>query len=173
MFILSVIVAVAGYVLFSLGMYEIATNRGIHNSWIAWIPVARKWMLGCISDQYQFVQRNTRTRRRAALVVLPVLEAVLAVVSFFLGIFRLILSMENGGSLGTAAWIIMAVLALVRLLSFILETVAVYDLHRSCNPDNAKLHLVLGIFIPCFRAVVIFLERNLELGMPPRKVQTE
>ena len=171
MFTLSVFAWLANYVLASWGMYELARSRKIHNPWIAWIPVVRGWMLGCISDQYRYVQRGIRSARRIALLVLPVLEAVLTVVSFFQGVFRFVLSAEQGGSLNTAAWIIVAVLALVRILYFVLENMAVYDLHRSCNPSQAKLNLVLGMFIPCFRSIVIFMERDKELGMPPRTVQ--
>jgi len=173
MFTLSVFAWIADYALSSWGMYELALSRKIHHPWIAWIPVVRGWMLGCISDQYRYVQRGIRSVRRIALLALPILEAVLAVVSFCLGIFRFVLSAEQGGSLNTAAWIIVAVLALVRLLYFVLENLAVYDLHRSCNPSQAKLNLVLGMFIPCFRSIVIFLERDKELGMPPRTAQEE
>jgi len=47
---------------------------------------------------------------------------------------------------------------------------------ESCRAGEllmCKLNLVLGMFIPCFRSIVIFLERDKELGMPPRTAQEE
>lgn len=169
MFSLSVTLAAVSYVFLALGLQTIARQRGINNPWLAWVPVARNWLLGCISDQYQYVKQGRSTRRRTLLVVLPVVEAALMAVSFVSGLFAMILNAEAGATLDTTSALLAASLLLVRLVSFVFQTLAVYDLHRSCRPDYAKLLLVLGILIPCVRAVAVFLFRDQEQGMPPRR----
>lgn len=166
---LSITAAAVSYVFLAMGLQQIAKSRGINNPWFAWIPVLRGWLLGCISDQYRFVARGSTTHRRTWLVALPALEVVLWIISFFVGVFHLILSAEPGSALDTTSVVMLALLSLVRIAYFILENMAVYDLHRSCNPENAGLFLVLGMVIPCFRALVVYMNREKELGMPPRK----
>lgn len=165
----SITAVAVSYVFLAMGMQQIARSRGINNPWFAWLPVFRGWLLGCISDQYRFVARGSTTRRRTWLVALPVLETVLWIISFFVGVFHLILSAEPGSALDTTSIVMLALLTLVRLAYFILENMAVYDLHRSCNPENAGLFLFLGMVIPCFRALVVYMNREKELGMPPRR----
>ena len=165
----SITAVAVSYVFLAMGMQQIARSRGINNPWFAWLPVFRGWLLGCISDQYRFVARGSTTRRRTWLVALPVLETVLWIISFFVGVFHLILSAEPGSALDTTSIVMLALLTLVRLVYFILENMAVYDLHRSCNPENAGLFLLLGMVIPCFRALVVYMHREKELGMTPRR----
>ena len=45
------------YVFQSLSLYAIARRRGIAHPGLAWVPVAYSWILGSISDQYQYVVR--------------------------------------------------------------------------------------------------------------------
>lgn len=169
MYSLGITAAAVSYVFFSMGLYEICRRRGISNPWLAWIPVVRGWSLGCISDQYELVNLGKTTHRRTWLVALPVLEAVMWVVSLFMGILNLIVNPEMGTMTTLAAMLMpMIVLWLVR---FVVENMAVYDLHRSCNPENASLLLILGMVIPCFRALVVYINRGQELGMPPRRNQ--
>lgn len=67
------IIAIAAYVLGSLGFYGIATRRGIRHAWIAWVPIANGWLLGCISDQYQSVKFGKEKKKRIILLVLNIL----------------------------------------------------------------------------------------------------
>ena len=55
------------YVLQSYGLYTIANRRGIRNSWLAWVPVGNMWILGSISDQYQYVAKGKVKNRRKLL----------------------------------------------------------------------------------------------------------
>ncbi len=168
----SITAAAVSYVFLAMGMQQIAKSRGINNPWFAWVPVLRGWLLGCISDQYRFVTRGSTTHRRTWLVALPILETVLWIISFFVGVFHLILSAEPGSALDTTSVVMLALLTLVRIAYFVLENMAAYDLHRSCNPENAGLFLLLGMVIPCFRALVVYMNREKELGMPPRRSAT-
>lgn len=39
------------YVFYSLGLYEMASRRGIENAWLSWIPVANCFIIGMIAKE--------------------------------------------------------------------------------------------------------------------------
>ena len=55
---------VALYVLRALGVHAIAKNRELKHGWFAWIPVLDQYLLGCISDQYQYVVKGKHKNKR-------------------------------------------------------------------------------------------------------------
>jgi hypothetical protein len=46
--LLFTVIGLAFYVLKSIGLYTLANNRGIENSWLAWIPVADLYIMGLL-----------------------------------------------------------------------------------------------------------------------------
>ena len=40
------IVAVALYIIFSIGLYQMAKNAGLENSWLAFVPIAQMYIMG-------------------------------------------------------------------------------------------------------------------------------
>lgn len=90
----SSLLSLASYVLMALGMYTIAKRRGIRHAWLAWLPVANLWLLGCVSDQYQQVALGKqKTKRRvmmwlyALILILAVIVVVMAV-NWFVGLLN-------------------------------------------------------------------------------------
>ena len=73
--ILGVLAAVwlAGYILGSLGLSRMAQNAGMPRPWLAWIPIARDYLLGGLCDRAVWVWRG---KRRNFAVLLPVLSAL-------------------------------------------------------------------------------------------------
>jgi len=51
----------------------------------------------------------------------------------------------------------------------VITYIALYDLFTSCDPKNNLLYLLLSIFVSITMPIFIFVCRNKELGMPPRK----
>ena len=51
----------------------------------------------------------------------------------------------------------------------VVKLMALHDVYASCDPQNAALYLVLSIFFRFLKPVFLFVSRNLERGMPPRK----
>lgn len=90
----SSLLTLAGYVLMALGMYTIAKRRGIRHAWLAWLPVANLWLLGCVSDQYQQVAWGKQKAKRKTMMWLYVGILVLAVivvalaVNWFIGLLN-------------------------------------------------------------------------------------
>lgn len=177
--LMSSVISIASYVLSSLGCYTIAKRRGIHNPWLAWIPIANLWILGSISDQYQYVAKGKVKNRRKVLIGLPIAITV-AVILIIIGMVVFAVSagvgVMSGGdsaalSIGLAVVLVLAYLAVLVLgiILAVFQYIACYDLYASCSPDNAVIFLVLSIFINITMPIFIFAVRNKDGGMPPRR----
>lgn len=187
-FLIIGLVSLATYVLTSWGTYSIAKRRGIRNPWLAWIPVGNVWILGCISDQYRYVAKGQVKNKRKALLVLNILLYIALIVMLVL-CFVLIFQMISSGfghaqpPMGTDAFeesVIGSVLGLlfvylvmlgVSVAFTILQYMALYDLYASCDPSNKVLYLILNIFVSITLPIFIFICRDKDLGMPPKKAE--
>lgn len=73
------LLSIALYVLYALGLYTIASRRGIPNAWLAWLPVGNVWILGAIADDYRSRQTGKKHKLRIVMMVLTVAMVVLTV----------------------------------------------------------------------------------------------
>lgn len=182
-FFLPTLLGFAGYFLLAWGLYTIAKRRGIHNAWFAWVPLLNRWTLGSISDQYQYVTARKVKNKRKWLLGLSFVPAVLTVVGVVL-VVVFILSVLGHGYSGADGWDAYAWSGLGSLLAWlvvylaiagvsvgiaVLQYIALNDLYKSCDPSNSTAYLLLSIFIPVSMPVLVFLCRNKDAGMPPRK----
>ena len=178
-------IGIAQYVLQSLGFYTIAKRRGIKHPGLSWVPVLNVWILGSISDQYQYVAKGQVKNKRKAMLTLSILSIVGAVVVIAQCIAMTVKTVgystgygyedvEEGfvmGMLGILAGIgfVSLVLIGVSIALAILEYIALYDLYGSCDPQNKVLYLVLSILFSVTMPVFVFVCRNKDEGMPPRR----
>lgn len=177
----SSLVSLAVYVFTALALYTIAQRRGIKKAWLAWVPVVNVWILGSISDQYRYVVKGEVKNKRKILLTVSILNTVFAIVAFVRLIVSVVL-MFTGAAQGVdgmeivrqlmtslAFYIPVMILGIVGL---IFEIMALYDVYTSCDPGNNVLYLVLSI-IPGIntitRPLFLFLCRNQDNGMPPRR----
>lgn len=162
------------YVLQSLGYHKIAKRRGISNSWLAWLPIGNLWILGSISDQYQYVAKGKVKNRRKLLLGLSIallLVYVGVVVVFVIGI---LVSESVGADAGAVLAVLLALLGCfavvaIAIVMLVFQYICLYDLYNSCDPENATLFLVLSILFSLAMPFFIFACRKKDLGMPPRK----
>lgn len=195
---LTSIVGLAGYFMLALGLYTIAKRRGINNPWLAWIPFGQTWMLGCVSDQYQYVVRGQQKSKRKALLWLEILTSVMSVITIISLVNALITSlvgvdwsyasiygeyvyedvyynmtdaqlMQMASSL-TGTLVLAFVLMGLAIALAVVKYMALYDLFRSCDPGTATAFTVLSIFLgSVVTGIVALVDRNKDLGMqPPR-----
>lgn len=157
------ILGVLTYVFSSVGLYTIAKRRGIRHAWMAWIPVANKWILGSVSDQYQYVTGGKVRYNRIILVALAVLSCVMSGVSTE----SVWAAVEGVAALGTLSAGL--VTGLISIAGVVFHFMALYDLYRSCNPGSSTVFLVLSIIFRITEPFFVFSCRNKDLGMPPRK----
>lgn len=170
------------YVLRSLGLHTIAKNRGIRHPWFAWLPVVDQYLLGCISDQYQYVVKGREKNRRKIMLALNILLGILYAAFIVMYILMIVGAIQ--GTVGAMNGNVLVSRLLSRAVSMMLmglpmaglgiaamvfRCIAMYDLYTSCSPSNNVLFLVLGILFPVTEPFFIFFNRKKEDGMPPRK----
>lgn len=179
------LVSLAVYIFSALGLYTIAQRRGLRNSWLAWIPVANVWILGSLSDQYRYVVRNEVRSKRKVLLTLEIIAAVLRLVLTVAAIVTVARSIAFIGMadpdrlveeiLGTLMGMLFLCLPLlgVDIAKAVLYYMALYDVYTSCAPQDNVVYLVLSILFGFTRAIFLFLCRNRDDGMPPRRDQPQ
>lgn len=161
------------YVLNAVGVYRIAKRRGIHHAWLAWIPVGSDWLLGSISDHYQYVVKQKDTGRRKVLLILSAVLAALGggLLGSFIG--AIVSSIQTGPESALAAILLLALFSICTTGIFIAVAVfryiACFDLYRSCKPKNDVLFLVLSILFNVTTAFFVFACSNADEGMPAKR----
>ena len=179
---LPTLISIAVYVFTALGLYTLAQRRGLRNPWLAWIPVANVWILGSLSDQYRYVVRGQVRSKRKVLLTLNIISAVMGLVMTVVivaAVVRWVFSFQAGASeteiVNAILGSVMGVLALcvpwagVAIASAVLSYMALYDIYTSCDPANNTVYLVLSILFGFTQAIFLFLCRNRDDGMPPRR----
>lgn len=172
-YLLMLAYGVVVYVLDSLGMYTVAKRRGIHHPWLAWIPIANLWILGSVSDQYQYVAKGKVRNRRKVLLGLTIATYVLTFIVAFGAGFSTAMGATgaSGDVIGPILLLVIGYLAVfaVAICLAVFQYIAYYDLFVSCNPDNAVVFLILSILFGFLLPFFVFACRKKDLGMPPRK----
>ena len=176
----SMLLGVAAYVLTALAIYTISRRRGLNKPWLAWIPVVNVWLLGSLSDQYQYVVKGENKSKRKwllglnllmwaliiAVIVLAVVVATIALAGSYHNESRMI-SQIMGPAVGIAG--LALPLAGIAIAAVILRYMALYDVFKSLDPDNCVLFLVLSVLFRPTEPFFLFFSRNKDKGMPPRK----
>ena len=159
--------SLATYVLHSSGLHAIAKRRGIRNGWLAWLPVGNLWILGNISDQYQYVAKGKVKNRRRTLLVL----SIVLFAGYCPWLFVTLMSLAAGNEAAALFLLVFGGLLILAVAIWlaVCQYIAYYDLYRSCEPSNAALYLVLSIVISAAMPFFVFACRKKDLGMPPRK----
>lgn len=178
----STLFSIAVYVLTAISLYVIAKRRGLHNAWLAWIPVGSNWLIGSISDQYRYVARGQNKAKRKWLLGLNLASAVLTIVILCMGVSVIGNAIVNAMNfydedaflrsiLGSAIsmFALLVPLLAVAAAAKILGYMAFYDIYKSLDPANCVLYLVLSILFPFTQPFFLIFNRNKDLGMPPRK----
>ena len=169
---------IAAYILTSLAIYSISRRRGLRKAWLAWIPVVNCWLLGSISDQYQYVVKGEIKNKRKWLLILQIVKAVLVMTTAILAIVAtagVIFSFNGAETLRSINGPLMGILGVllpvagVTIAACVIRYMALYDVYRSLDPSNAVLYLILSILFNPTEPFFLFFNREKDLGMPPRK----
>ncbi len=167
------------YILQSLGMYTIAKRRGIRKPWLAWLPVGNMWILGSISDQYQYVAKGRVRNRRKVLTGLTIGMYALMVPVYVLYFMMIILAAaapdavagESALAFMLVVFLVVFAMMTVAIVAAVFQYIALHDLFASCEPNNAVVFLVLSILINVTLPFFVFACRKKDLGMPPKKTE--
>ena len=191
--------AIIAYVLQALALYTIAKRRKIKKPWLAWVPIADVWILGSISEQYQYVVKGAVKSKRKTLLVLNILMTALCFVMIGALIWAFLslmfygldpttvmdelelwaeqpIEMESliegmGTLLFLLVWLIL--LMVFAIWYAVVRWQAIYDVFRSCDPNNSVVYLLVSLFgnfvIEGIYSVFLLICKEKDLGMPPRK----
>ena len=165
---------IAPYILTARAIYTIARRRGLRKPWLAWVPVFNVWLLGSLSDQFQYVTRREDKSKRKWLLGLSALQAALWIAVIVLTIVVAAAAMMGrranvwvGPAIGLAG--VLLPLAAVTVARLVIRYIALYDVFKSLDPDNCVLYLCLSILFRPTEAFFLFFNRDKDGGMPPRK----
>ena len=178
----SSIVSIAVYVLTALSLYTIANRRGIKNAWLSWIPVVNCWIIGSLSDQYRYVVKGEVKNKRKTLLTLNIINAVIGIIMGVVAVITIIGAVQSAVSIrgeeeliGLVLGAVFGILGLclplagVSIAIAVVRFMAMYDIYTSCQPQNNVLFLVLSIIFRITEPFFLFLCRDKDEGMPPRK----
>ena len=168
--LLMLALSIVSYVLGSTGMYRIAKRRGIHHAWLAWVPVGNSWLLGSISDHFQYVVKKKNTGRRKVLLILQLATVVLSG-GYGAAIAAATIAEGDAGSIGAVALSVIIYLIMLgaAIATMVFAYISYYDLFSSCRPGSAVLFLVLGIFFGFTLPFFVFACSGTDMGMPAKR----
>lgn len=177
--VLASLLGLGMYVLRAAGLHQLAKKRGIRCAWLAWVPIAGNWILGSISDQYQYVVKGRVKNNRFVLLILSVVAIALGVAAFALSeeviVGLLSRAIFGGGNVNTVRLVIMTVLAALcvgtAITHLVFSLMAHFDLYRSCVEVFGVICLVATILFCFLEPVFVFVCRDKDQGMPPRKAE--
>ncbi len=174
------LIGLAAYIATAIGLYAIAKRRGIKNAWLAWIPIGNVWILGAISDHYRAVVTGQKKSRRKILLGTGIATSLfgMILVAICLGVvIDMLIALQPGmmeipenvmlraGTIAVAALLLVLPTMVVAIVHAVFYFIALYDVYKSCEPNNAVLYLVLSILISYCRPVFLVLCRNKDEGM--------
>ena len=167
------------YILRSLALHTIANRRGLKNAWLAWVPVGQEWIIGSVSDQYQYLTKGKIQNRRKILLVLQLAAVLISTVFSIINLAGSLVGMLNNyGYAWEYSGMVMNGLGIAGLnflssglsiAAVVFRQMSLYDLYKSCNPKNCVVFLVLGIFFGVTEPFFLMSCRHRDDGMPPRK----
>ena len=165
------------YVMTALAIYVIARRRGLAKPWLAWVPVLNVWLLGSLSDQYQYIVKRQNRSKRLILLVLNVAKPLLAVGAVWFGLealhhIRFGVHLDDIWDLLLGLFGCVLPLTGCAIAYLVIRYMALYDVYRSLDPDNAVLFLALSILMGVTEPFFLFFSREKDDGMPPRRSQT-
>lgn len=176
----SSLLSIASYVLTALALYTLAQRRGIKNPWLSWIPLVNCWIIGSLSDQYRYVVKGEIKNKRKTLLILNILNAVLSIALVIAVVAMVITGFQSAmGSMDVFMSGIMGMvfgvlglcipMTVIGIVTIVIRFMALYDIYTSSSPQNNVLYLVLSILFRVTEPFFLFLCRDKDEGMPPRR----
>ena len=166
-FLVILVVILAGvlvfYILRSMGLYRMAQNAGMQSPWLAWIPVARDYLLGSLCDRAAYCQKG---RKWNLAVILPVASGASIVLTgvgsatLFDGVFDHWWYDYSYGSYNLSR-LFTQLPSFVGLAVTAVFAVALYHLYKDYAPGNeVALTIVTVLFFNQAVPIILFVLRN-------------
>ena len=157
--------ALVNYILTSIGYYTLAKRRLIRNYGLAWVPVAREWIIGKIADEYD--ERNGHERNwSVALLVTSLLTVAVVIVIYvalmivgFMGAYSGY-GEEFAFKVFMIVYIPVIVLALAATAYEACRIICLFKIYESTNPPKALKYIILSVIIPLAHGICMLKVKN-------------
>ncbi len=159
------------WILKAIGLSKIATDYGIQNAWLAWIPLADLYILGKVSDKIKKIWKIKNLGN--LFLILSVVQLFFIIISIFIGILLPALELYNREifEIFAIASVIFSIVKiifeiiinLIVTVVLILKILAIYQIYNEyLNDDKKVLFLVLSIIFPFMQSVFLFIIKDLK-----------
>ena len=154
-FVLS-LYSIAQYLLRGIAVYKLAQSRNMHNAWFAWVPFARIWLFGCISDDIRLKKGVKKSFNAKTLLLTSIIIYAIPVLVIIVAICFIVTSVINVDS-HSAAQISPLIVGALILFGFILLEFAAcivfkifyficnYDIYKDYAPKQSTLFITITI----------------------------
>lgn len=175
------------YIFRSVAYCSVARRRGIKHGWLAWFPLGREWITGCIADQYKYTTTRKVTKFRVAMLVLTICAIVLNGIFSGVSVANMASYMESlteaimedsfekflslSVATGTISGIMSFLTSCLSIAIYVLEQIMLYYYYSSCCPKAKVALLILGILFPITIPFFLFCNRKKDQGMVPVQIQ--
>ena len=164
-------VLIPNYLLTSIGYSTIAKRRGVKGYWLAWIPVAKNWVIGGIADEYD--QRHLGCKRRfRVFLLLSAVVNVLSTIVLFAGLAAIIPligntmdgneteALKNAMQMSICLEYGIMGMAFSSGLFTAFYYISVYKIIESFTPKLAVLFFILSLFVGLFLPIWLVVMRK-------------
>ncbi len=168
--LIGLVVTIVDYVLRGIGMYTIAKREGMEYPWLAFVPFARTYLQGELSGTVHLKKKQIKNPG-IWLIVLPFIAGAVSLIFyaiFWITGIGMIISMDYmgisvGAVTGLVIFLIIAVIFMVLYEAVykvlrVLVNRQIYD--KFTSPNMAVAHAILGILLPLYESICIFVMRN-------------
>lgn len=160
------------YVAESLGLYAMARNTGVHNPWFAWLPIARDYLIGELSDRYNLSSRQKKCWMRVLLTTLSAVQLPLGLVGVLLLFIVVSLFVYSMPVLLMVVVMLSTLLALVGVAYRVCYLVSFYYVMMDYEPSRAVLYTILA-FLELQAIPLLLCRNNVPVGIAGRREPTQ
>ncbi|MBO5332841.1 MAG: hypothetical protein J6B37_01865 [Clostridia bacterium] len=164
-----VLIAITNYVLASIGYMKIAKRREIKNAGLVWVPIARNWTIGAISDNYDEIN-GIKRRIKVFLVVFSVIKIAISIAAgSYIGMlmpyiieYGLDLFTYDIGNTMLLIPVAFEVLgfAIACIIYKVCYVIALYKTFESTEIKKSLIFTILSTVLPFASGLFIFLSRE-------------
>lgn len=156
------------YVAESIGLYAMARNTGVQNPWFAWLPIARDYLMGELSDRYALSCRKKQGWMRVLLTTLSAVQLPLGLAGVLLSFVVVSLFVYTLPVLLMIVVMLTALLALVSVAYKVCYLVSFYYVMMDYEPTRAVLYTILA-FLGLQTIPLLLCRHNVPVGVAGRR----
>ena len=162
------VIALVLYIIHAIALQRLAYNRGMDNTWLAWVPVGRTYLLGAVGDHMEERKNGTNFYFRFIMLGCSLAAMLFAGFGQFVPLITSLPLLIEGGSYTDPAMLnglfvssgLGLIGSLASLALSVLTYIMLYRIYKCYRPESATVWTVLGIFFGFLQPFFLFTIRN-------------